>query len=149
MIDLDSAYNHAVIAQQTYLANLETQRQANILKHQQWLEGRQVLQNTFNSIIAENIDNVKSFLSDKYAVTRGEYNFKLGNDDVIYTYNNLVIKPSDNALYYSNFTYYKVKDLSWTTTDDLIIQINKLLGEFIIEIKLYGVRDCFGRYLKL
>lgn len=158
MIDFQLAYNDMVTAKQKYEADIQAQILINREKNRQYIQNRILLQNTFNSILNENLEGIKNYLGDKYIVTLGDDIDKMtfssyDADDVICTYTNITIKPSDKKYsdrYLSKvFNYYKIKDYKWTTIDDLTSKINSLLGEFVADTILNGIKTIFGQYVKI
>lgn len=144
MIDLNTAYNNAVVKQQEAEAKAITDAIAREQAYQQQLIRQQQLKDTYNSTLIENFENIKSFLGDRFIVTMSDDSY-----GGYYGYKQILIKYPNIELWQSNyFGYCQIKNniKKWTTLDELKTQINSNLSDYIIDKKLHGLKTCFGTY---
>jgi len=155
MIDLNTAYNNVVVKRQ----EAEEKAISDALEREQARKDSIVklhtVNETYNSIINENFENIKTFLIDDFIVTLESdiYTNERNSDSTVYDFKKIIFKYTGDEYWQTNgFSYATVKNSHSynynNTVDELKAIINALLSDKVVDLKLNGIRNIFGGYIK-
>lgn len=154
MIDFNSAYDNVVIKKQQDVEKAIADAIAREQARKDSIVKLHTLNETYNFIINDNFESIKTFLGNDFIVTLESdiYANERNSDSTIYDFKKIIFKYSGDEFGQSNgFSYYNVKNSynnKWNTVDELKAQINALLSDKVVDLKLNGIRNCFGEYRK-